>query len=147
MKGKRIFSQSELDAIKSFIEVKKHSESEVNEIKKLIADNPVQREKVKFSIYTIFEYALEFLGWLKIMASPLFIGIVIGLFIYLPAPNDTRLLIASIITFVGLIIGIILATRIWLRKGTMDYLAEIMASHDFDHMNDDNDKSTFKETK
>ena len=70
------------------------------------------------------------------MASPLLLGVVIGLFIYIPEPNDTRLLIATLIVITGLIVGIILATRIWRSKGTMDFLAEIMASHDFDHFND-----------
>jgi hypothetical protein len=148
MKGKRIFSKSELDTLKKFVEEKslatksnqgskKYSKSEFKEIEKLMNEIPGQRAKVEFSIYTIFEFIIEVIGWLKIMASPFFIGIVIGSLIYFPAPSNTRLIIASTIVFIGLIVGIIVATRIWKRKGTMYYLSQIMATPDFDNIHED----------
>jgi hypothetical protein len=147
MKGKRIFSKSELETLKKFIEEKnlvtkskqghdKFSKSELKEFEKLIGENPGQRTKVEFSIYTIFEFIFEIIGWLKIMASPFFIGIVIGSLIYFPAPSNTRLIIASIIVFIGLVVGIIVATRIWKRKGTMYYLSQIMATPDLDNIHE-----------
>jgi hypothetical protein len=62
---------------------------------------------------------LEVIGWLQIIASPLFIGLGIAAFIYLPAPSTTRLIIGISIAALGLIVGIVLAVRIWKRKGTI----------------------------
>ena len=152
MKAKRIFTKSEIEAIKKFLDEKPNasvdkqgnrvlSKSEIAELKKMIDAKPRttqdgQTKRAKFSIYTVFEFLFEVFGWLKIMASPLLIGVVIGLFIYVPDPNNTRLLIATLVVISGLVVGIILATSVWRSKGTMDFLAEIMASHDFDHFND-----------
>src|SRR5688572_27624812 len=115
MRSRRVFTKSEIEAIKKYLDEKPNvsldkdgkrilSKSEMAEIEKLMDDGS-KKTKVDFSLYTIFEFLLEVMGWLKIMASPLLIGVVIGLFIYLPNPNNTRLLIATVMVIAGLIVG------------------------------------------
>lgn len=80
-----------------------------------------------------FDYFIEILGWLQIVASPLAISLVIGGFVYFPNPGKGRLLIACVIVLTGLIVGIIWATRVWRKKGTNHYLTTIRSSSDLDN--------------
>ncbi|MGF1565024.1 MAG: hypothetical protein ACFCUH_06630 [Flavobacteriales bacterium] len=84
-------------------------------------------------MFKIFEYIIEAIGWLQIVASPLLIGLGIGAFIYFPNPTSTRLAIGISVATIGLIIGILLATKIWKTKeGTIWFLSRIMATPELD---------------
>lgn len=83
-----------------------------------------------------FDYFIEILGWLQIVASPLAISLVIGGFVYFPDPGKGRLLIATGIVLIGLIVGVIWATHVWRKKGTNHYLTTIRSSPDFDKFED-----------
>ena len=85
----------------------------------------------------LFELIMEIIGWLQIVASPLVLGLIAGGFIYFTKPTDTRLVIAIVVAFAGLFIGIIWATRIWRRKGTMNFLSRAMATTELDEVDDD----------
>jgi hypothetical protein len=93
--------------------------------------NSVQ-DKETLSKKTAFEYFLEIIGWLQITASPLLIGLLTGAVIYFLNPNLLTLIIGSIITATGFIIGIIWATRVWRKHGTMHFLSRIMATPELD---------------
>lgn len=92
-------------------------------------ENKQQSEKRNFSI---FEFILELIGWLQIVVSPLLIGLVIGAIIYFTEPNTTRLSIGIVVALVGLIIGIIWATKQFKGKGTISYMSSIMATPELD---------------
>jgi len=81
----------------------------------------------------------EVMGWLRIVVSPLLVGIVIGALVYFSKPDTTRLLIGVSIVILGLIVGIIWATKVWKKKGTINFLTEITATPDLDKT--DNDSS------
>jgi len=87
----------------------------------------------------LFNLVLEVLGWLRIVASPLLIGLTIGFAVYLSRPDTTGLIIAISVTTVGLIIGIIWATRVWKKKGTLNYLSKVLKSDDLDYLDEDNE--------
>ncbi|MEN9304597.1 MAG: hypothetical protein RL264_3026 [Bacteroidota bacterium] len=79
--------------------------------------------------YKIFEFITEVIGWLQIVASPLFIGLGIGAFIYITNPTFERLILGISIASLGLIVGILWATKIWKTKeGTIWFLSRIMAT-------------------
>jgi hypothetical protein len=78
-----------------------------------------------------FNFLLEVFGWIRIVASPFLIAALIGFFLYISKPDTTRLIIAIVIASIGLLIGIIWATKVWRKGSTMDYTA--MTSHDFDN--------------
>lgn len=79
-----------------------------------------------------FDYFIEVLCWVQIVASPFAISILIGGIVYFTRPGRTTLTIAIIIGITGLITGIIWATTVWRKKGTNNYLSRIMASPDLD---------------
>ena len=84
-------------------------------------------------MHRVFEYIMEIIGWLQIVASPLLIGLGIAAFIYFPNPSETRLIIAIIVAVLGLVIGIVWANRIWKTKGTMWFVSQISATPDLDN--------------
>jgi drug/metabolite transporter (DMT)-like permease len=87
-------------------------------------------------MHRVFEYIMEIIGWLQIVASPLLIGLGIAAFIYFPNPSETRLIIAIIVAVLGLVIGIVWANRIWKTKGTMWFVSQISATPDLDNFNE-----------
>ncbi|RQO32245.1 hypothetical protein DBR32_01145 [Taibaiella sp. KBW10] len=77
-------------------------------------------------MHKIFEYITEVIGWLRIVASPLLIGSGIGALIYIPQPSVKSLTIGCSIAFVGLIVGILWAVKVWQKKGTIQFLSSVM---------------------
>jgi hypothetical protein len=77
------------------------------------------------------------IAWLQIVASPLFIGIVIGFIVYYNIPGITGLVLGIVISAIGLIIGIVWAARVWKKRGTVEFISEIKSSPDFDKMNEE----------
>lgn len=80
----------------------------------------------------IFEFITEVIGWLQIVASPLLIGLGIGALVYFSNPTNTRLVIGITVAVLGLIIGILWATKIWKTKGTISFMSRIMATPELD---------------
>ena len=88
-------------------------------------DHTNKKSKMDF-----FNFLLEVFGWIRIVASPFLIGALIGFGVYTSKPGTTRLILAIIIASIGLLTGIIWATKVWRKGNTMDYTA--ITSHDFD---------------
>ena len=88
-------------------------------------DHTNKKDKMDF-----FNFLLEIFGWIRIVASPLIIGVLIGFGVYNSKPDKIGLIIAIVIASIGLITGIIWATKVWRKGSTMDYTA--ITSHDFD---------------
>jgi hypothetical protein len=85
-------------------------------------------------MHKVFEYVMEVIGWLQIVASPLLISLGIGAAIYFSNPTITRLIIAIIIIVLGLVVGIVWANRIWKTKGTMWFISQVSATPDLDNL-------------
>ena len=83
-----------------------------------------------------FEIMTEIFGWLQIVLFPFFIASVIGFFVYTSNPNITRFILGIFIAFIGLIAGIIWATRIWKKKGTINFISRVSASPELDNLDD-----------
>lgn len=86
-----------------------------------------------------FDLFTEIIGWIQIVVSPLLISAVIGAFVYFSHPTTLRLVFGIAIVAVGLIAGIIWATRIWKKKGTINFISRISATPELD--DDDNHQS------
>ena len=72
-----------------------------------------------------FEIILEIIGWLQIVLGvTLGVGLIAGI-IYLKWTNDTGKLIAIIILSIGFLSGVIWATRIWIKHGTIEWLSRL----------------------
>ncbi|UKJ06216.1 hypothetical protein [Solitalea lacus] len=79
---------------------------------------------------------------MQIVASPLLIGLAIGATIYFSDPTTTRLFIGIIVATVGLIVGIIWATRQWKGKGTIWFMSRIMATPELDNIDGEQKSET-----
>jgi hypothetical protein len=86
-----------------------------------------------------FEYFTEIVGWVQIVASPFLAGLIIGAIIYFSKPNRLTLLIAIVIAIIGLTMGVVWATRVWRKKGTMHFMSRVMATPELDKKEDDQD--------
>lgn len=84
-----------------------------------------------------FELFIESMGWLQIVASPLLIGSVIGFIVYFSKQDFIGTVIGISIPILGLIIGIIWATRVWKRKGTIEFISRLSATPELDKMEKD----------
>ncbi|MBK9636400.1 MAG: hypothetical protein IPO63_00720 [Bacteroidetes bacterium] len=69
------------------------------------------KQKTDGGIFKVFEFFTELIGWLQIVASPLLIGLAIGAIIYFPNPSTIRLLLGIIVASIGLVIGVVWATK------------------------------------
>ncbi|MBQ0907809.1 hypothetical protein KBJ98_03725 [Flavobacterium sp. F-328] len=85
-------------------------------------------------MHRVFEYIMEIIGWLQIVASPLLIGLGIAAFIYFPNPTETRMIFAILVAVLGLFIGIVWANKIWKTKGTMWFVSQISATPDLENL-------------
>jgi hypothetical protein len=80
----------------------------------------------------VFEDIFEFFAWLRILLSPLAIGCFLGWVIYINIPDTTGLILGVVVAVLGLIVGIVWATRVWKKQGTMHFISRISASEDLD---------------
>ncbi len=85
----------------------------------------MDRNKRDRKIRSLFELITEVMGWLRIVASPVLIGLGIGAFIYFSHPITTRLVLGIFVAAAGFVTGIIWATKVWKRKGTIWFLSRI----------------------
>ena len=83
------------------------------------------------------EYLTEVLGWLQIFVSPFLAGLGVGFIFYLWLPGTIGLVIAIFIAFLGLVGGIIWATRIWKKKGTIQFMTNLTATPELDNNEDE----------
>ncbi|HEY5406004.1 MAG TPA: hypothetical protein VIJ92_02915 [Ginsengibacter sp.] len=102
----------------------------------MVDANPKQtNKKDKKDFFNLF---LEVFGFIRIVVSPFLIGLAIGCGVYVSKPDEIGLVIAISIASIGLIIGIIWATKIWRKKSTLDYISTA-TSPDFDKFDNDQD--------
>lgn len=90
-------------------------------------------------IFRVFELITESIGWLQIVASPLLTGLIVGAIIYFPNPTITKLVLGIIVSTLGLIIGVIWATKQWKGKGTVWLMSRIMATPELDNLDEKSD--------
>ena len=84
-----------------------------------------------------FDYLTEVIGWIQIVISPLLLTGITGLFIYFSNPSILRLVIAIGITTIGLIAGIIFATKKWKAGGTINFISNVSASPELNNLEDE----------
>lgn len=85
----------------------------------------------------IFEWLTSFIAWLQIVFSPLFFGVVLGLIVYGIYPTTTGLVLGIAIAVLGLTVGIIFATGIWKKQGTVDFISRVSASPELDNLEEE----------
>ena len=84
-----------------------------------------------------FDYLTEVIGWIQIVISPLLLTGITGLCIYFSNPSILRLVIAIGITTIGLVAGIIFATKKWKAGGTINFISNVSASPELNNLEDE----------
>lgn len=98
----------------------------------MLTDKTKRDEKYQNKM-SFFDYAMEVVGWLQIVASPLLLGLVLGAVIYFSNPSDGRLALGIFVALVGLFAGIVFATKVWKKQGTIHFVSRIMATPELDN--------------
>jgi len=75
----------------------------------------------------------EIIGWLKIVASPVLGGCLVGLVVYLSFPVTWAIIVAALLILLGLVFGILMANKIYKTEGTMNFLARPMRNPELDN--------------
>ena len=73
----------------------------------------------------------ETIGWLRIALSPFLIALLIGAIIYFNLHNTLGVVLGIGIAGIGLIIGIVWATRVWKKQGTVGFVSRVNASPEY----------------
>ncbi len=97
----------------------------------------IQKSEKKKDSMSFFDYATEIVGWIQIVASPLLAALVIAALIYFSNPTILRFIIAILVILVGLIVGIIFATRVWKKQGTIHFVSRVMATPELDNLDEE----------
>jgi hypothetical protein len=97
----------------------------------------IQNSEIKKEGMSPFDYFTEVIGWLQIAAFPLLLGLLAGACIYFSDPTTVRLVIGIGVVITGLITGIVFATRVWNKKGTVYFVSREMASPELDNLEED----------
>ena len=71
---------------------------------------------------------LEIIGWLQIAASPIVAGLIIGSIIYLAKTDTIGFIIGIIIDLTGLVVGVVWATKVWRREGTVNFVSRLLGT-------------------
>jgi hypothetical protein len=79
----------------------------------------------------IFEFLTALLAWVEIAVSPLLIGSVIGVLVYAKFPSEKGIVLGLFIAALGLIIGIVWATRICKKQGTVEFMSKVSSNSEF----------------
>lgn len=93
----------------------------------------------------IFEKSTEVIGGFQIFLSPLLIGILIAAIIYFPNPNNFTLIIAVAIVILGIVIGVILALRIYKSKeGTIHFISHTASTPEIEETTEKNQNNDYR---
>lgn len=83
-------------------------------------------------MHQLFEKFIEIIGWIRIVLSPLIIGIFIGFVCYINIKSDVGIILGIVSCILGLIAGILLANNRWKNGGTISFLSRISATSELD---------------
>ena len=92
-----------------------------------------------------FDRLTETFGWIQIMLSPTLVGLALGGLFYLYSPNSVGELVGITIASIGLVIGIIWATKVKKKYGAIWFVSRVMATPELDTNNDLTEEDKKKE--
>lgn len=87
-------------------------------------------------MFRILEKITELMGWFQIVISPTLLGLGIGCIVYFNFQNLAGLILGIIISIIGLICGIVLATKKFKTTGTIQFLSRVSATPELDKIDE-----------
>ena len=83
----------------------------------------------------IVDFILECFGWLQISISPIIISILLAVAVYYFKHDRIGMLLCILILVGGIITGIVWATRIYRKRGTVNFMAKVSSNPELDKEN------------
>ena len=80
------------------------------------------------------------IGWLRIVLSPLAIGVIVGFIVSKCFAGTSGIIIGVGCALIGLIIGILWAERVRKREGSMNFLGKVNASPELNNPEEKEEK-------
>jgi hypothetical protein len=103
----------------------------------------VKNKPKENKFFKCFELMTEIIGWVEIMISPTLITGIIGVGIYFYFQNFTGKIIGISIASIGVLIGILWATKIFKsKKGTVHFMSRISATPELDNETEEEKKTS-----
>lgn len=87
-------------------------------------------------MFKLLEKITELIGWFQIVISPTLLGLGIGCIVYFNFQNLAGLISGIIISIIGLIFGIVLATKKFKTTGTIHFLSRVSATPELNNINE-----------
>ncbi|WP_124643146.1 MULTISPECIES: hypothetical protein [Amniculibacterium] len=93
-------------------------------------NNPTKTNKTEEKLFQLFRLFTEAIAWLRIVASPLLIGLILGTLTYLYNPNKVTFVLGLLLSILGLVIGILWANKQWRGKGAVWFMSWVTSTQD-----------------
>ena len=77
----------------------------------------------------------ECIGWVQIVISPIIISILLAVVVYYFKQDRIGLILGILILVGGIITGIVWATRIYRKRGTVNFMAKVSSNPELDKEN------------
>ncbi len=87
---------------------------------------------------TLFKRLTNIIAWLQIMASPVFISIILGFIIYLSRPNTIGKIACFSIILLGFTVGAFWAHKIHKKRGAIEFLSKNISTPELDKKTESN---------
>jgi c-di-AMP phosphodiesterase-like protein len=81
------------------------------------------------------DFITEMIAWLQIAVSPIIISIILAVVVYYYNQDRIGLILSILILLAGIITGVIWATRIYRKRGTVNFMAKVSGSPELDKEN------------
>ena len=82
------------------------------------------------------EYLTKVIAWFQIAVSPAAIGLIAGFFIYRGIPGPFGFFSGIAVAALGVVGGMVWATRVWIKRGTVDHLSKVIGTPELDNKDD-----------
>lgn len=89
----------------------------------------------------LVEWLVEAFFTIKLFLSPVLLGGLAGMYVYLTANSETQIYIAYAIWILGILLGILLAWKVKKKQAATEFLSRVMATPELDQPADTENKA------
>lgn len=91
-------------------------------------------------MFKVIAFLIEVVNWFRIILFPTFLGVLLGGIIYYFFQNYTGKTLWIICSIIGVVSGVIWASKIWKKQGTTTFMSKVIATPELDNTNDEEEK-------
>lgn len=91
-------------------------------------------------MFKVIAFLIEVVNWFRIILFPTFLGVLLGGIIYYFFQNYTGKTLWIICSIIGVVSGVIWASKIWKKQGTTTFMSKVITTPELDNTNDEEEK-------